>query len=125
MAHEFTPNEQTYLDDLVRRRITSFSRPPWMQRHRATAISAEARRLIAASPEVPTENVRHRDKNHYNAAARVRVRGASGLGKIHEAGPDGRPICPMWQQRKLNAGNAEYLGAGPVTCGKCAATRGP
>ena len=123
MAEEFSPTEQTILDDLVRRRITSFPRPPWMQRHRATAISAEARRLIDASPEVATDSVRPGEKTYYNAVARVRVRGGGGLGKIHEAGPDGRPICPMHQRKQLKA--AEYLGAGPVTCGKCAATRGP
>jgi hypothetical protein len=123
MMAEFSPTEQTILDDLVRRRTTSFSRPPWMQRHRETAISAEARRLIAASPRIPTDSVRPSDTTYYNAAARVRALGGRGLGyKIHEAGPDGRPICPMHQEGEWKA---EHLGAGPVTCGKCAVTRGP
>src|SRR4051794_30045481 len=122
MPEEFSPTEQTIVDDLVRRRVTDFERPPWMQRHRASAISAEARRLIAASPKIPTEAVRRSDRIYYNAASRVRVRGTHGLGKIHQAGGDGRPICTMHQEGKLEG--AEYLGAGPVTCGKCAATRG-
>ena len=122
MPDEFSVTEQAILEDLVRRRLAIFSRPPWMQRHRATAISAEARRLIAATPEVPNDRLRPREKPHYNAAKRVRVRGARGLGKIHEAGPDGLPICPIHQGGKLNA---EDLGAGPVTCGRCAATRDP
>jgi hypothetical protein len=80
----------------------------------------EARRLIAASPKISNE-VGRSDRIHYNAATRVRFRGARGLGKIHQAGGDGRPICVMHQEGKLEG--AEYLGAGPVTCGKCAATR--
>lgn len=86
MAEEFSPTEQTILDDLVRRRITSFSRPPWMQRHRATAISAEARRLIAALPAVPIESAaprqdllqrRHARSNAWRARPGQDSRGGS------------------------------------------------
>jgi hypothetical protein len=123
MMTDFSPSEQDILDDLVRRRTTSFSRPPWMQRHRAASISAEARRLIAASPQPPTDNLRPSDTPYCNAAARVRALGGRGRNyKIHEAGPDGRPICPMGQNAEWKA---EHLDAGPVTCGKCAATRSP
>src|SRR4051812_31540206 len=119
----FSPSEQDILDDLVRRRTTSFSRPPWMQRHRATTISTEARRLIAASLQPPTDSFRSSDTTYYSAAARVRALGARGRNyKIHEAGANGRPICHMGQNADCKA---EHLEAGPVTCGKCAATRSP
>ena len=92
-----------------------------MQTHRAAAITAQARKQIATSPAVPVAGIRAGDKRYYNAAARLRVQGARGKGKIHEAGADGRPMCTMHQEGRLDG---EYLGPGPVTCGKCAATRG-
>ena len=115
---EFSPGEQDVLDDLVRRRTTSFQRPLWMQRHRARAIEGEAKRLIGeSSPTV----VRTSDRAHYDAAARVRAVGGRGSSyKIHEAGSDGRPICTMGQDPEWRG---EHLDAGPVTCGKCAASR--
>jgi hypothetical protein len=116
---EFSPNEQMFLNDLVARRTTDFTRPHWMQRHRATAIKAEARRLIGASPRFDTVPPSH--TVYYHAAARVRALGGRGLSyKFHEADPDGRPICTMGQGTDWKA---EHLGAGPVTCGKCANTR--
>lgn len=118
----FSPQEQTILDEIVAQRTTSFPRPAWMQSYRATAISAEARRLIGASPSFPPDNIRPSDTVYYNAAARVRMLRGHGH-KIHEAGPDGRPICSMGEGLgwEWEAG----LGAGPVTCGKCAGTRSP
>ena len=118
MMTEFSPHEQTYLNDLVARRTTSFTRPHWMQRHRATAIKAEARRLIGPLPPivVPPSHT-----HYYETAVRVRALGGSSQSyKFHEAGPDGRPICTMGQGTEWKA---EPLGAGPVTCGKCAGTR--
>lgn len=118
---ELSPQEQMILDDIVSRRTTSFRRPPWMQRHRATVIKAEAERLIGASPDQPTDRVHPRDTAYYHAARRVRPRSERGRHyKIHEAGPDGRPVCTMHQEGDWKA---EYLDAGPVTCGKCARTR--
>lgn len=118
----FSPQEQAVLDDIVAQRTTSFPRPAWMQRHRATAISAEARRLIGASPSLPPDNLRPSDTAYYNAAARVRMLGGRGHKKIHEGGPDGRSICEMGLDDEWEWG---HLGAGPVTCGKCAGTRSP
>jgi hypothetical protein len=46
----FSVAEEDILGECVRRRSTSFQKPPWMQAHRARAISAEARRLIDAAP---------------------------------------------------------------------------
>ena len=118
---DFSPQEQMILDDIVTRRTTSFRRPPWMQSHRATAIKAEAERRIGALPDPPTGGVRPRDTAYYHADQRVRPRSQRGRSyKIHEAGADGRPVCTMHQEGDWNA---EYLGAGPVTCGKCARTR--
>lgn len=118
----FSPQEQTYLDDIVARRTTSFPRPAWMQRHRATAISAKARRLIGASPSLPRDNIRPSDTAYYHAAARVRILRGHGH-KIHQAGPDGHPICSMGEG--LGWEWETGLGAGPVTCGKCAGPAAP
>jgi len=116
---EFSPQEQTLLNDLVDRRTTDFTRPPWMQSHRATAIKAEARRLIRLLPPIDPAPPSH--TVYYQTATRVRARGGRGQSyKIHEAGSDGRPICTMGQGTEWKA---EPLGAGPVTCGKCAGTR--
>ena len=118
---EFSSTEQAILDDLVRRRTSHFAKPPWMQAHRARTVSVEAARLIAAAPKTPNDDLRRSDRPYYDAAVRVRALGKRGLGyKIHEAGGDGRPICPMHQEGRWQA---EQLGPGPVTCGKCAATR--
>jgi hypothetical protein len=119
---EFTSGEQALLDDLVRRRTTTFKRPFWMQSHRARAIKAEVTRLIGASP-APSFDLAPGDSARYSAATRVRyIGGERSLSKykIHEAGSDGRPICTMGQEADWRG---EMLGPGAVTCGKCAATR--
>ena len=118
---EFSSAEQAILDELVRRRSTSFKRPPWMQSYRARAIKAEARRIVGEMPDLSADRVRRRDRVYYEAERRVQPRSERGRHyKIHEAGPDGRPVCTMHRDGDWKP---EYLDAGPVTCGKCASTR--
>jgi hypothetical protein len=117
---EFTESERRILEDMVRQRKTRATGHPWLQRHRARAIEEEAQRLIGALPK-PRQGLRGGDTEYYTATARVRAQDVGGRHyKIHEAGADGRPICVMGQSTDWKG---DYLGAGPVTCGKCAATR--
>lgn len=114
----FSTAEQDILDELVRRRSTTFQRPPWMQHHRARAISAEARGLIDASSPRSTKKPPKSDTTYYETPARVRAFGGGARGnKIHEAGAEGGPLCATGQGSDREF---ERLDAGPVTCAKCA-----
>lgn len=86
-----------------------------MQSYRATAIKVEVRRIIGDLPDLSTERVRRPDRVYYQAERRVQPRSERRQHyKIHEGGPDGRPVCTMHQHDDWKP---EYLDACPVTWG--------
>jgi hypothetical protein len=121
---EFTPTEQSVLEEMVRQ-CTVTARPPYMQSYRYTALVQEARRQIAALPKASTNETGSPTKG-YHAAERVAARSKEGNDwtAVHEA-EGGLPISNLRRHfERMAAEDPTYeiveLGPGLVNCGHCA-----
>ena len=110
----FTTSQLAEIDDMVQVGQTP-ERPPYHQPHIWRAMVREAQNRMGAAPKPPTDRP---EGALYWTRRRFQGRLSSKWHAIHQADPDGGPVCREGWARGWD--ETRILGEGWVTCGHCA-----